>query len=132
MKNQIQSLVVGLVVFSGLQQVNAAITFTITPNVISNTYNGVVTLQVSGITAGDTVVVQKFLDTDSNSVLDASAILWQQFQITDGEAAVFKNGATSVTNFNVAGDTDGSANGAITANLYPAMDFAQTVVGKYF
>jgi uncharacterized repeat protein (TIGR03803 family) len=132
MKNRILSAFVALAILAGIYQAHAAVTFTVTPSAISNTYSGIVTLNIGGITAGDTVEVQKFLDADSNSVPDSSAILWQQFQITDGQASVFTNGTTSVTNFNVPGDTDGSANGSITANLFPGMDFAQTIVGKYF
>ncbi len=47
---------------------------------------GSVTLQISGLTAGDTVVVQKFLDLNTNGVIDASDYLVQQFNLTDGQA----------------------------------------------
>ena len=108
-----------------------AVNFTVTPTAISNTYSGPITLQVTGLTSGDTVVVQKFLDANANGVVDATDILFQQFQLTDGTASVFYDGATAVTNFNVPGDMDGSANGQITAQLYPGLDFAQVIVGKY-
>ncbi len=132
MKILIQRLCIALAIFDGINQVNAAVTFTVTPAAISNTYGGTITLQVSGISSGSTVFVQKFLDADSNSVVDSSSLLWQQFQLTDGQASVFTNGTTSVTNFNVPGDNDGSANGSITANLYPGVDFSQLLSAKYF
>lgn len=110
---------------------NAAVAFTLTPPAISNTYSAALTLQATGLTAGDTVVIQKFLDANTNGVVDAGDLLVQQFQLTDGLVSAFTNGAASVTNFNVPGDTDGAANGQITAQLYPSMDFAQEIVGKY-
>ncbi len=81
---------------------------------MSNTYPGQITLQVSGLTAGGTVVVQKFLDLNTNGVIDASDWLVQQFNMTDGQAGMVIGG---VTNFNVPGDTDGTANEQITAKM---------------
>ena len=109
----------------------AAVGFTITPSSISNTYNGSVTLQITGLTSGDTVLVQKYLDLNANGVVDGSDILWQQFQLTDGQSTIFHDGSTAVTNFNVPGDTDGSTNGSITAKLYPSSDFTQVFPAKY-
>ena len=108
-----------------------AVGFTITPSAVSNTYNGSIALQISGLPAGDTVVVQKFLDLNANGVVDAADWMVQQFQLTDGQASVFHDGTTSVTNFNVPGDDDMIA-GQITAMLYPGSDISQIVVGKYF
>ncbi len=107
------------------------VNFIITPSAISNTYSGIVTLQINGLTNTETVLVQKYLDADGSNVVDASALLVEQFKLTDGQASVFMDGATSVTNFNVPGDTDGAANGSITANLYPSFDFVQEFVGTY-
>ena len=133
MKTLAQKLFPGLVLLfaSFAPAMVNGVTFTVTPSAISNTYSGALTLQAGGLTSGDTVIVQKFLDTNTNGVVDASDLLMQQFQLTDGRASVFTNGTTSVTNFNVPGDTDGAVNGQITAQLYPGLDFAQEVVGKY-
>lgn len=131
MKNLFQKILIVLAVLAGVHQAVAAVSFTITPSAISNTYNGIITLQINGLSSGDTVVVRKYLDANTNGVLDAGDILWQEFQMTDGQASVFSNGTTAVTNFNVASDTDGSPNGSITTKLYPAQDFAQLAVGKY-
>ena len=83
----------------------AAVALTINPSSVSNTYSGTITLQVSGITAGDTVVVQKFLDANSNGVIDGADSLVQQFNLTDGQASVIGG----VTNLNVPGDTNTTA-----------------------
>ncbi|HUA39200.1 MAG TPA: putative Ig domain-containing protein [Candidatus Sulfopaludibacter sp.] len=106
----------------------AAVTFTITPPIVSNTYDGTITLSVSNVPTGDTVVVQKFLDLNTNGLIDGSDWLVQQFNMTDGQAGMVIG---SVTNFNVPGDMD-STTGQITAKLnFQAGDFMQNVVGKY-
>jgi uncharacterized repeat protein (TIGR03803 family) len=113
-------------------QADAAVSFSITPSAISNTYGGTITLQVNGLSNGDTVVVQRFLDANTNGVVDAGDLLWQQFQLTDGVNSVFHDGVTSVTNFDVPGDVDGLVNGSVRATLYPDFDFTETIVaGKY-
>ncbi len=117
------ALLVGLT-----QTVNATVTFTVTPSTVSNTYNGPITLQVTGLTNTETVVIQKFLDANTNGVIDAGDYLWQQFNLTDGTNFVIGG----VTNNNVPGDTDGTANGTITATLNFQSDFLQTFDGKYF
>ena len=115
--------------------VNAVITFTNFPSVVSNTYNGVITLQINGLTNGVTnVVVQKFLDVNTNGVIDSGDLLVQQFPLIVGQASVFTNEETGapviVTNF-MPGDMT-SVTGQITAPLnFQNGDFAQNLVGKY-
>jgi hypothetical protein len=113
------------------QKSKAAVNFTVSPSVISNTYFGSITLQVTGLTNTETVVVQKFLDANTNSTVDAGDWLMQQFSLADGAASVFTNGSIAVTNFNVPCDLDGATNGSITAKLNQSADFAQRIVGNY-
>jgi hypothetical protein len=109
------------------QSLSAAVTFTVTPAAVSNTYTGTITLQVTGLASGDTVVVQKFLDANTNGVIDAADWLAQQFTLTDGQPGMVIGG---VTNANVPGDANPTA-GQITANLnFPNGDFTQNIVGK--
>src|SRR5579859_6605 len=115
----------GLILCPSLE---AAVTFTITPAAVSNTYNGHITLQVTGLSSGDTVVVQKFLDLNTNGVIDASDWLVQQFNLTDGQTSMVIGG---VTNFNVPGDID-TTTGQITAKLnFQNGDFIQQIAGQY-
>jgi putative Ig domain-containing protein/carboxypeptidase family protein len=108
-----------------------AVTVSVAPSAISNTYNGVVTLQVTGLTNGETVVVQKFLDANGNGSVDTGETLCQGFKLTDGHAHVFQDGATAVTNLSVPGDTDAIA-GQITAALNISQSgFEQIIAGKY-
>jgi hypothetical protein len=128
MKNKIVSFVFTLALLAGLvQTARATVNFTITPSAVSNTYSGTITLQVTGLTNTETVVIQKFLDANTNGVIDAGDLLWQQFKLTDGTNFVIGG----VTNVNVPGDTDGTANGTIVSKLYLQPDFAQTVAGNY-
>jgi hypothetical protein len=53
-----------------LAQAEAA-TLTIAPPVTSNTYAGVITLNIGGLTNGEKVVVQKYLDLNGNGVIDS-------------------------------------------------------------
>jgi hypothetical protein len=100
---------------------------TITPSAVSNTYSGYVTLQVTGLGAGHSVLVQKYLDANTNGTIDAGDILRQQFQLIDGTAGMVIGG---VTNLNVPGDTDTTA-GQITAQLNFATDNSQNIIGRY-
>jgi hypothetical protein len=103
------TLFVGLGLSQGLAQ---TVTFVNTPTVVSNTYTGPITLQIGGLTNGETVVVQSFLDVNTNGVIDASDWLMQQFKLTDGLASLIGG----IVNSNVPGDTT-PTNGAITAQL---------------
>jgi hypothetical protein len=105
----------------------AAVTFTITPSVVSNTYSGLITLSIGGLTNTETVVVQKFLDLNTNGVIDGTDWLVQQFALQDGTNFVIGG----VTNFNVPGDLNATP-GAVTAQLnFQNGDFAQNIIGKY-
>jgi hypothetical protein len=110
---------------------SSAVTVSVTPSAVSNTYSGIVTLQVTGLTNGETVLVQKFIDANGNGNLDSAETLWQSFKLTDGQATKFLDGAITVTNMNVPGDTDATA-GQITALLNLSQSgFEQTIAGKY-
>src|SRR5580658_2964549 len=113
---------------------SAVVTFTNFPAATSNIYNGVITLQIYGLTNGVTnVVVQKYLDANTNGIIDANDLLVQQFQLAVGQAAKFTNGATTVvvTNF-LPGDLTLTTTGQITAPLnFANGDFAQNLAGQY-
>lgn len=102
-------------------------TFTNTPAAVSNTYSGILTLQIGGLTNRETVVVQKFADLNTNGVIDGADWLVQQFTLTDGTNSVIGG----VTNFNVPGDLNATT-GAITAQLnFQNGDFVQNIAGHY-
>ena len=99
-----------LALFAG-RNAHAAVAFTVTPSAVSNTYTGTITLQVTGLTNTETVVVQKFVDLNTNGVVGGADTLVQQFTLQDGMASVIGG----VTNRNVPGDLN-STTGAITVD----------------
>lgn len=109
------------------QTASAVVNFTVTPSLVSNNYTGPITVQVTGLPSGDTVTVQRFLDANADGVVDGGDLLFQQFNLTDGQGGMVIGG---VTNINVPGDTDTVA-GQITAKLNFQTDFSDTIVGKY-
>jgi hypothetical protein len=110
---------------------STSVMFVVTPPTVSNFYNGIITLQVGGLANGETVLVEKFRDNNGNGVIDAADTEVQQFQLTDGQASVFYDGTTAITNFNVPGDLT-PADGAITAQLHPALSgVSQLTVAQY-
>ncbi len=125
----IRTLLIVVALFAGIcPAVLGAVSFTITPNAVSNTYVGPIQLQITGLTPGGSVVVQKFLDANTNGTIDGGDELVQQFNMTDGQPGQVIG---TVTNYNVPGDTDTTA-GQITAKLnFQNGDFVQNLVGNY-
>lgn len=105
----------------------ATATFTVTPSVISNSYAGLVTLNIGSLTNTETVLVDKYLDANTNNLIDAGDLLVQRLELTDGEAAVF----SGVTNACIPGDWN-VTNGAISAPLNLQLSgVMQQLSGKY-
>jgi hypothetical protein len=106
----------------------SAVSVTISPNIISNTYAGPIALSITGLTnSADAVVVQKFLDLNGSGLIASNDLLVQQFYLKVGNNSVIGG----VTNYNVPGDL-GSATNAISAVLnFPGADFMQNLVGQY-
>ena len=118
-------LVAGWLGWAGPAQ--GAVTFSVSPASVSNTYAGQITLQIGGLNTGETVVINKYLDVNTNGVIDAGDWLVQSFRLTDGQASVIGG----VTNINIPCDSN-PTNGTITAqlNLLTA-GFEQQFVGRY-
>jgi hypothetical protein len=113
-----------LLCLSGL---STAATLTVTPSVISNTYTGVITLQISGIPGGDQVQIRKNIDLNANGTVDPGEPIMESFKISDGGAFV----ESGVTNINVPFDSN-SATGAITTALsFAPPRVLENMVGQY-
>lgn len=106
---------------------NASALVTVTPSVISNTYPGVITLNITGLTNTEKVTIQRWLDFNGNGSIDAGEPMIDAFKITDGGAMVI----VGITNINVPFDSN-PANGAITTTLNcPAALVLDNMVGQY-
>jgi len=137
MTNRIATVILFLALCAGAisARASAVVTFTVAPDVVSNTYNGVITLQINGLTNGVTsVVVQKYLDVNTNGVIDSGDLLVQQFRLAAGQLNVFTNVNTknpvTVTNF-MPGDTSTVTNQLTVPLNFQNGDFAQSLVGQY-
>src|SRR5512140_2320135 len=100
-----------LAVLAGVPGHSAAATISITPSTVSNLYAGNITLQISGLTNGETVLVERFLDLNVNGAIDAGEPLVQSFRLTDGRVSSIGG----VRNGNIPGDNDLATNSQITA-----------------
>ena len=107
---------------------STSVTFAVTPTVVSNTYTGTISLLASNLASGETVVVQKYLDLNTNGTIDSTDWLVQQFNLTDGQAGMVIGG---VTNFNVPGDLNGTVSNITASVKFNNGDFMQNIVGKY-
>jgi len=105
------AITVGLV--AGPPAASRAATFLLGPSTISNLYAGDLTLQIGGLTNGETVLVERFLDLNSNGTVDSGEPMVQSFCLTDGQVARIGG----VRNPNVPGDNDLSVNGQITGTV---------------
>src|SRR2546426_532802 len=106
----------------------AAAMLTVSPTSISNTYPGSVTLQISGLTNGETVLIERFLDANGNGTVDVGELLVQSFKVTDGQITAFGG----VRDANIPGDEDGAADGQIsTAFYFSASPEFGRVAGNY-
>ncbi len=99
-------------------------TLTVTPSAVSNSYTGFITLNIGGLTNGQQVKVQTYLDLNSNGVIEANDPLVDVFNITDGGASVIGG----VTNVSVPYDSN-PASGAITTTLSFALPL-ESIVGQ--
>ena len=107
----------------------SAATLTVSPSVVSNTYPGVITLQIGGLTNGEQVIIQKWLDGNANGSIDASEPVIDIFKITDNNITSALIGG--ITNLNVPFDLN-SATGAITTTLnFPEAVTLENMVGHY-
>lgn len=104
-----------------------AATLSVSPSSTSNTYSGLITLQIGGLTNAEPVVVQEFLDVNGNGIVDLGELLVDTFPITDGEAGLIGG----KTNLNVPFDGN-AAGGAITTALpAPAQRVVADFVGRH-
>src|SRR2546425_641069 len=92
----------------------AAVALTLNPSTISNTYSGSISLQITGLMNGETVLLERFIDANANAIIDSGELLVQSFDVTDGRLTVFGG----VRDTNIAGDENGITNGLINTLVY--------------
>jgi hypothetical protein len=114
----------------GAWTLRAAPSITVSPTVITNNYVGTILLSISNLSsAGVTVRVDRFLDVNSNGVVDGNEWAGQSFYVTDGQVPLVEG----VRNSNVPGDDDGLTNKTIQSHVpYPGVNLTlEHVSGQY-
>ncbi|HEX4265980.1 MAG TPA: carboxypeptidase-like regulatory domain-containing protein [Verrucomicrobiae bacterium] len=120
-------LVVAMAAFIGTANAAPPVILTVNPPVISNTYPGAIALDITGLTNTEKVIIQRWIDNNSNGVIDAGEWLIDSFKISDGRAMVIGG----VTNVSVPYDNNPITGEITTAfGLPPAMAI-ENMVGKY-
>jgi hypothetical protein len=105
----------------------ARLGYGISPAIMGDQQLGPVTLQISGLLPDETVVVEKYQDSNRNGIIDSSDWLIQVFALTDGVAKAIGG----VTNLNRPFDSE-PASGSIRAFLsLQNGGIAQRITGQY-
>ncbi len=104
-------------------------TLVITPSTIANDYVGPIDLTITGLdSAGQTVVIEEYIDADNSGTINAGDILIRKIQVTDGQV-------TSIAgqrNVNVPGDEDGATNSQIDARMLVSQEaIVDRIDGSY-
>jgi hypothetical protein len=105
----------------------SAATLSVTPSITSNTYSGVITLNITGLTNGEQIVIQKYLDLNGNGIVDSNDPLVDAFRVTDGGASIIGG----VTNLNVPFDSNPAPDAIITTHNFIPSLIVDTFVGSY-
>ncbi|MSU57878.1 MAG: carboxypeptidase regulatory-like domain-containing protein [Pedosphaera sp.] len=102
-------------------------TLTVSPSSTSNTYAGVITLQIGGLTNTEAVVVQEYLDLNANGTADATEPLVDTFPIADGGVSTIGG----KTNLNVPFDTNPTASNITTTIFFSPPLAIENIVGQH-
>ena len=110
-------------------KVRAPDSLVLSPSTIANDYAGALDLTITGLdSAGQTVVVEEYLDADGSSTINAGDVLLRKLNVTDGQVTSI----AGVRNLNIPGDEDLVANSQIhTRLLYSASDITGRVDGLH-
>ncbi len=93
----------------------AAVSATLTPaSLVSTSTTGTV-VQVTGLTTGAAVTIERIVDANANGVADTGEFLAEIHTVTDGQWPSL----AGVRNLNMSGDSDNTANGQISVTLVP-------------
>jgi hypothetical protein len=91
-----------------------AVTLTVSPSVISNTYPGVITLTINNLQSGEKVGIQRWIDLNGNGAVDPGEPMLDSFKLTDNDNSSAIIGGITNVNMPIDGNP---APGAIMATL---------------
>ena len=121
-------LLAALAVFVG-SFTAAAATLTVSPAVTSNTYPGNITLTIGGLTNGEPVTVQKWVDANTNGAIDAGDLLLDTFSLNESGASLIGG----ITNISVPFDSNPVTNAITTVlNFAPPLTLENIVARQIY
>lgn len=86
----------------------------LSPGTIANDYTGTLDFAITGLdSAGQTVIIEEFLDGDGTGTITGGDILLSKFSVTDGQVVSLGG----QRNLNIPGDEDGTADSQIHTRL---------------
>src|SRR5258708_7594082 len=112
-----KSLTLPFSTLAGLLMCHAAygaVGFTISPTAVTNDFRGTISLTVTGLVAGRSVVIEQYADLNGNGAIDPGEFLVLHLTVTDGQVPL----VAGIRNPNMLGDEDGLSNGQIQARFY--------------
>src|SRR5689334_8750718 len=114
-----RTLIFLFLVAGAFRSTPAAVTLNLSSASLSSETNATLTHTITGLAAGEKVVVERFADLNGNGQIDAGESSVRAFYVTDGVRPVIGG----VVNGNVPGDDDAVTNGAIRVDLpFPGLD----------
>jgi hypothetical protein len=121
-------LLMAVAVLFGVSQAGVAQpAFSVSPSVTNNAYSGAITLNITGLSNGEQVIVQRWIDLNGNGVIDAGEPMMDSFKIKDNGAMTIGG----ITNVSVPYDANPAA-GAITTTLGFSVSMPlENMVGSY-
>ncbi|MBI3874837.1 MAG: hypothetical protein HY300_02505, partial [Verrucomicrobia bacterium] len=121
-------VVAALALLSFAPDARAALALTLGQSSISNYFTGSVSVTVTGLTNGETVILERYVDMNNSGTVDAGDLLVSYLTLTDGVGPVIGG----VRNVNVPGDDDGAANGTIQTKIsFPDTSNFDHFAGNY-
>jgi len=105
--------------------VRAAVSLTVTPSIITNDYTGKIVLDVTGLTPGQSIQVQRFTDFNADGQVDAEDVPVEGFAVQDGQLPIIGG----IRNRVVRGDEDATVDGKVrievsVPGIRPVLDLA--------
>lgn len=98
----------------------------VSPTVVDDTYRGLVEFEMTGLAAGQRVILEKYRVFDASVGIEADSILMGSYVLQDGYFPL----VGEVYNFNIPGDTD-EVDGSISAQLDLFEPDISSTVGDY-
>lgn len=102
-----------------LQQAWAAPSLTLSSSTVAADSTATVVHTISGLANGETVLVERIADLNSDGIIQPTEPSFRSFKVTDGVRPTFGG----IVNQNVPGDDDAAVNGTIRVDLFlPGVD----------